>query len=167
MMQKILTILGTRPEIIRLSRIIEKLDNQCEHKIIHTGQNYNECLNDVFFNELNIRKPDYFIDSKSKTFGEQFSKIIIGIEQVLSEFKPEKVLILGDTNSGLAAFISERMGIPIYHMEAGNRCYDKKVPEEINRRMIDAVSTFNLPYTAKSKENLIREGCRSRWLPYH
>jgi UDP-N-acetylglucosamine 2-epimerase (non-hydrolysing) len=155
---KILTILGTRPEIIRLSVIIPKLDQLCDHHVLHTGQNYDEKLNDVFFKELGLRAPNYVIDSKSNTFSEQLGKILVGVEQYLTSFQPDRVLILGDTNSGLAAIICERMGIPVYHMEAGNRCYDNLVPEEKNRRIIDSISTVNLPYTNLSRENLLREG---------
>jgi UDP-N-acetylglucosamine 2-epimerase (non-hydrolysing) len=154
---KILTILGTRPEIIRLSRIIPKLDLVCDHRVLHTGQNYDPTLNDIFFEDLGIRKPDVIIDSKGTT-AEQLGKMFVGVEKYLQEFKPDKVLILGDTNSGLVAIICERLGVPVYHMEAGNRCYDLKVPEEKNRKIIDAVSTINLPYTELSRQNLLREG---------
>ena len=159
-MKKILTVLGTRPEIIRLSRIIPKIDALCgeNHKIVHTGQNYDKRLNDVFFDELGVRRPDYHIQSKSSSFAQQIAAIFKGFEEVLLDFKPEKVLILGDTNSSVTAVIAERMGIPVYHMEAGNRCFDKKVPEEVNRRIIDSISSFNIPYTLSSRENLIREG---------
>ena len=155
--KKILTILGTRPEIIRLSRIIPKLDQLCNHRILHTGQNYDPTLNDIFFNDLGIRQPDVILDTKGTT-AEQIGKMFIGVERYLQEFNPDKVLILGDTNSGLAAIICERLGIPVYHMEAGNRCYDLKVPEEKNRKIIDAVSSINLPYTELSRQNLLREG---------
>lgn len=157
-MTKVLTILGTRPEIIRLSCIIPKLDACCGHYVLHTGQNYDNNLSELFFQELDLRKPNKIIDSKSQSFGEQLGKIFIGVEQTINEFNPTKVLILGDTNSGLAAFIVERFNIPVYHMEAGNRCYDLKVPEEKNRKVIDAVSTYNLPYTELSRQNLLREG---------
>lgn len=157
-MDKILTILGTRPEIIRLSRIISRLDKLCDHKILHTGQNYDPRLSEVFFSELRIRKPDFTIENKNNTFAEQLSNTFIGVERYLNEFKPDKVLILGDTNSGLSSIICERLGFPVYHMEAGNRCYDLSVPEEKNRKLIDAVSTINLPYTMLSRENLLREG---------
>lgn len=155
--KKILTILGTRPEIIRLSRIIPKLDQLCDHRVLHTGQNYDPTLNDIFFNDLGLRKPDVILDTKGTT-AEQIGKMFVGVEQYLQEFNPDKVLILGDTNSGLAAIICERLGIPVYHMEAGNRCYDLKVPEEKNRKIIDAVSSINLPYTELSRQNLLREG---------
>ncbi|MEB1806297.1 MAG: UDP-N-acetylglucosamine 2-epimerase (non-hydrolyzing) [Bacillaceae bacterium] len=156
---KILTILGTRPEIIRLSLIIKKLDQFAErHILVHTGQNYTASLNDIFFSQLKIRKPDYVLNNKQQTLGEQLATMFSGIEKIIEKEKPEKVLILGDTNSGLSAIVAERMGVPVVHMEAGNRCYDLSVPEEKNRRVIDAVSTYNLPYTQKSRENLIREG---------
>jgi len=155
---KILTILGTRPEIIRLSRIIPSLDKVCNHKILHTGQNYDEKLNSIFFTELGIRPPDVILDSKSSCISEQIGKILQGVESYIHNFKPDKVLILGDTNSGLSAIIVERLGIPVYHMEAGNRCYDLKVPEEKNRKVIDSISSYNLPYTPNSRENLLLEG---------
>lgn len=155
---KILTILGTRPEIIRLSRILPKLDSVCEHYILHTGQNYDPNLHNIFFNDLRLREPDRVIDSKSSTFSEQLGKIWIGVEQTINEINPDKVLVLGDTNSGLSAIICERLNIPVYHMEAGNRCYDSKVPEEKNRKIIDAVCSINLPYTELSRQNLLREG---------
>ena len=157
-MTKILTILGTRPEIIRLSCIIPKLDAACDHYVLHTGQNYDNNLSELFFQELDLRKPNKIIDSKSQSFGEQLGKIFIGVEQAINEFNPTKVLVLVDTNSGLSAFIVERFNIPVYHMEAGNRCNDLKVPEEKNRKVIDAISTYNLPYTELSRQNLLREG---------
>jgi len=154
---KIIIICGTRPEIIRLARIIPKLDKICEHTLIHTGQNYDYKLNELFFKELRIRKPDYFMNAKG-TFGEQIGIIMKETETILNKIRPDKLLILGDTNSGLSAYIAERMGIPVYHMEAGNRCWDKEVPEETNRKVIDHTSTYNFPYTEKSRENLLREG---------
>ena len=157
-MTKILTILGTRPEIIRLSCIIPKLDAACDHYVLHTGQNYDPNLNEIFFQELELRHPDKIIDSKSTSFGEQLGKIFTGVEQAINEFNPTRVLVLGDTNSGLSAFVAERFNIPVYHMEAGNRCNDLKVPEEKNRKVIDAISTYNLPYTELSRQNLLREG---------
>jgi UDP-N-acetylglucosamine 2-epimerase (non-hydrolysing) len=154
---KVLTILGTRPEIIRLSRIIEKLDRLCDHVVVHTGQNYDVGLNDVFFDQLGVRAPDHSLGARG-TFGAQIGQILSGIEQVLLTERPERFLVLGDTNSSLAAIIAKRMGIPVYHMEAGNRCYDDRVPEEVNRRIIDHSSDVLLPYTERSRQNLIREG---------
>ncbi|MBA2340149.1 MAG: UDP-N-acetylglucosamine 2-epimerase, partial [Pyrinomonadaceae bacterium] len=128
---KIMTILGTRPEIIRLSRIIEKLDRLCEHVLVHTGQNFDFDLSDIFFQQLEVRQPDHFLGVRGDSFGEQISRIIAESERILRAEKPERLLILGDTNSGLAAIVAKRMGIPVYHMEAGNRCYDDRVPEEV------------------------------------
>jgi UDP-N-acetylglucosamine 2-epimerase (non-hydrolysing) len=155
--KRILTILGTRPEIIRLSRIIPKLDELCVHRVLHTGQNYDATLNDIFFDQLGLRKPDCVLESKG-TIAQQLATTFVGVEEYINEFKPDAVLVLGDTNSGLSAIVCERMGIPVYHMEAGNRCYDLLVPEEKNRRLIDSISTVNLPYTELSRENLLREG---------
>jgi UDP-N-acetylglucosamine 2-epimerase (non-hydrolysing) len=154
----ILTILGTRPEIIRLSRIIPKLDSECNHTLVHTGQNYDTKLNDIFFHELKIRQPNAFLGIRTGNFGEQIGLMFQKLEDMLTNRRPDKVLILGDTNSGLCAIVCERMGIPVYHMEAGNRCFDKRVPEEINRKIIDSISSFNLPYTKLSKENLLNDG---------
>jgi UDP-N-acetylglucosamine 2-epimerase (non-hydrolysing) len=158
---KILTILGTRPEIIRLSRIISKLDKLCEHVLVHTCQNYDFELNEIFFQQLGVRKPDCFLDAKG-TFGEQIGIILAKMEKVLRRQKPDKFLVLGDTNSSMAAIVAKRMGIPVYHMEAGNRCYDDRVPEEVNRRIIDHSSDILLPYTERSRMNLLREGIDGR-----
>ncbi|MBZ9686406.1 UDP-N-acetylglucosamine 2-epimerase (non-hydrolyzing) [Clostridium estertheticum] len=155
---KVMTILGTRPEIIRLSLIIRKLDKNCDHVLVHTGQNYSSLLNDIFFQELNIRKPDYYLQVPADSFGMQVGKLLQLIEEIILSEKPDKILILGDTNSGLSAIIAERLGIPVFHMEAGNRCFDLKVPEEKNRRIIDAVSTYAMPYTSGSRENLLKDG---------
>lgn len=157
-----MTILGTRPEIIRLSLIIKKLDEYAsQHVLVHTGQNFTPSLSEVFFQELNIRKPDYILANHQLSLGEQLSKMYKELEQLFLKEKPDKVLILGDTNSGLSAILAERMSISVIHMEAGNRCFDLEVPEEKNRRIIDAISSFNLPYTPQSKENLIKEGIPS------
>jgi UDP-N-acetylglucosamine 2-epimerase (non-hydrolysing) len=158
---KILTILGTRPEIIRLSRIIPRLDAHCDHILVHTGQNFDKNLSDIFFQQLQIRETDYFLGIRSDSFGEQIGKIIIESEKVLNQEKPDRLLILGDTNSSLSAIAAKRMGIPVYHMEAGNRCYDDRVPEEVNRRIIDHSSDMLMPYTERSRANLIREGIKS------
>lgn len=158
---KVLTILGTRPEIIRLSRIIPRLDNLCEQIVVHTCQNYDANLNDIFFEQLELRKPDFFLNAKG-TFGEQVGIILEGMEKILGREKPDKFLVLGDTNSSIAAIMAKRMGIPVYHMEAGNRCYDDRVPEEVNRRIIDHSSDVLLPYTERSRANLLREGIEGR-----
>lgn len=155
---KIMTILGTRPEIIRLSIIIKKLDESCKHILVHTGQNYAESLNDIFFRDLEIRRPDYALGIKADSFGEQAGFILAETERLMLDEKPDAILILGDTNSGLSAVVAKRLGIPVYHMEAGNRCYDDRVPEEVNRRIIDHCSDILMPYTCRSKDNLIREG---------
>lgn len=155
---KVITILGTRPEIIRLCRIIEKLDSLCTHILVHTGQNFDKNLSDIFFEDLGIRKPDYFLDIRDSTSGGQIANILRQTETILQKEKPDKVLLLGDTNSSLSVIIAKRMGIPVIHMEAGNRCYDDRVPEEVNRRIIDHCSDVLLPYTERSRSNLIREG---------
>lgn len=157
MCRKILTILGTRPEIIRLSRIIPQLDQLSDHRVLHTGQNYDPTLNEIFFRDLGLRPPDHMLQSRG-SLAEQLSLTFVGVESYLQEFDPDAVLVLGDTNSGLSAVICQRLGYPVFHMEAGNRCYDSTVPEETNRRIIDHVSTFNLPYTELSRQNLLREG---------
>src|ERR1039457_2340125 len=155
---KIMTILGTRPEIIRLVLIIQKLDRCCQHLLVHTGQNHLATLKDIFFEDLGLRPPDAYLGAESPSAGVQVARILEGTHELLVKHRPEKVLVLGDTNSGLAAIIAEKMRIPVCHMEAGNRCYDLEVPEEKNRRIIDAVSSYNLPYTRRSRENLLREG---------
>ena len=155
---KVMTILGTRPEIIRLSLVIKLLDQHAEHVLVHTGQNYEDRLNGLFFRELGIRLPDHFLEARGASFGEQIGQILSKIEPLLWEIRPDRLLILGDTNSGLTAIIARRLGIPVYHMEAGNRCYDFRVPEEANRRIIDHLSSVLMPYTNRSRENLIREG---------
>jgi UDP-N-acetylglucosamine 2-epimerase (non-hydrolysing) len=155
---KVLTILGTRPEIIRLSRVIEKLDGICEHRLVHTGQNFDANLSDVFFNQLGVRKPDYYMGVRGASFGVQIGLIISESEKILQAEKPDRLLLLGDTNSALSAIVAKRMGIPVYHMEAGNRCYDDRVPEEVNRRIIDHSSDVLMPYTERSRQNLLREG---------
>ncbi|MBM4447431.1 MAG: UDP-N-acetylglucosamine 2-epimerase (non-hydrolyzing) [Chloroflexi bacterium] len=155
---KVMTILGTRPEIIRLSLIIKKLDIYCDHVLVHTGQNFDENLSSIFFSDLDLRQPNYYLGVKADTFGEQAGKIIIETEKVILKERPDRILILGDTNSGLASIVAKRMGIPVFHMEAGNRCFDYRVPEEVNRKIIDHCSTILLPYTYRSKENLLNEG---------
>jgi len=155
---KILTILGTRPEIIRLSRVIEKLDAICDHVLVHTGQNYHPNLSDLFFTQLNVRRPDYSLCVQAGRFGEQVGQILSRVQATLKQERADRLLILGDTNSGLGAFIAKRMGIPVFHMEAGNRCFDDRVPEEVNRRVIDHSSDILMPYTERSRQNLLREG---------
>jgi UDP-N-acetylglucosamine 2-epimerase (non-hydrolysing) len=159
---KIVTVLGTRPEIIRLCRVIEKLDDLAEHVLVHTGQNYDPNLNEIFFRDLGVRAPNYYLNAQGGNFGEQVGQILARIEPVFQKEKPDRVLILGDTNSGLTAFVAKRMGIPVYHMEAGNRCYDDRVPEEVNRRVIDHSSDVLMPYTERSRANLLREGIEGR-----
>jgi UDP-N-acetylglucosamine 2-epimerase (non-hydrolysing) len=158
---KILTVLGTRPEIIRLSRIIEKLDTLCEHILVNTGQNYDHGLNQLFFDQLGIRAPDVTLAAKGG-FGEQVGVILTRVEQLLREKQPDRFLVLGDTNSALAAVAAKRLGVPVYHMEAGNRCHDDRVPEEVNRRIIDHCSDVLLPYTERSRQNLLAEGIPGR-----
>lgn len=155
---KIMTVFGTRPEIIRLSLVMKVLDQHCDHVTVHTGQNYDESLSDIFIRDLDVRTPDVHLGIRSKSFGEQAGQILAEVDKVLSAEKPDRLLILGDTNSALAAIMAARRQIPVFHMEAGNRCFDDRVPEEINRRLIDHASTVLLPYTNRSKENLVREG---------
>jgi len=156
---KIMTVLGTRPEIIRLSRVIEKLDRLAErHVLVHTGQNFDPSLSDLFFEQLGVRRPDHYLAARGETFGEQIGQIISLSERVLREERPDRLLILGDTNSALCSIVAKRLGIPVYHMEAGNRCYDDRVPEEVNRRVVDHSSDVLMPYTERSRANLLREG---------
>ncbi len=157
---KILTVFGTRPEIIRLSLIMALLDQHCEQVTVHTGQNYDPNLSDVFLQELGIRDVNHHLGIRANTFGDQAGQILSKMDDLLAKEKPDRLLILGDTNSGLAAIIAARRGIPVYHLEAGNRCYDNRVPEEVNRRIIDHSSDVLLPYTERSAENLVREGIR-------
>jgi UDP-N-acetylglucosamine 2-epimerase (non-hydrolysing) len=155
---KVATILGTRPEIIRLSRVIAALDRYTNHVLIHTGQNYDYELNEAFFEDLEIRRADYFLEAAGKNAAETIGQVISKSSEALAEIQPDAVLILGDTNSCLAALAAKRMKIPVFHMEAGNRCFDERVPEEINRRIVDHVSDINLPYSDISREYLLREG---------
>lgn len=155
---KIMTVLGTRPEIIRLSLVIGLLDRYCDHVLVHTGQNYDERLSDIFFDELEVRGPDVQLGVTGSSFGAQVGSLLQLIEPVYDRHRPDRLLILGDTNSGLSAIPAARRGMPVYHMEAGNRCFDDRVPEEVNRRLIDHASTVLLPYTHNSKENLVAEG---------
>jgi UDP-N-acetylglucosamine 2-epimerase (non-hydrolysing) len=158
---KVITILGTRPEIIRLSLVIKLLDRCADHILVHTGQNYDARLSGIFFQELGVRQPDVFLEVDSSSFGVQVGQILSRVEPLLLQQRPDRVLILGDTNSGLTAIVARRLGIPVYHMEAGNRCNDFRVPEESNRRIIDHISSVLLPYTNGARENLLREGIKA------
>ncbi len=153
-----MTIFGTRPEIIRLNLIIKLLDRHCEQVLVHTGQNYDPNLSDVFLKDLGVRQLDYHLGVHSSNFGEQAGQILSKIDDLLGRIRPDRLLILGDTNSGLAAIVAARRGITVFHLEAGNRCYDKRVPEEVNRRIIDHCSDILMPYTQRSAENLVVEG---------
>jgi UDP-N-acetylglucosamine 2-epimerase (non-hydrolysing) len=155
---RVATILGTRPEIIRLSRVISALDRYTDHVLIHTGQNYDYELNQVFFDDLEIRRPNYFLQAAGKNAAETIGLVISKSSEILAEVRPDAVLILGDTNSCLAALSAKRLKIPVFHMEAGNRCFDERVPEEINRKIVDHISDINLPYSDISREYLLREG---------
>lgn len=159
---KIVTVVGTRPEIIRLSATVERLDSCADQILVHTGQNFDPKLSDVFFEGLRLRGPDVYLGSKSASLGRQLGRIFEGIEDVLLKERPDAFLILGDTNSGLSAVIAKRLQVPVYHMEAGNRSFDENVPEEINRRLIDHVSDFNLVYTEHARRNLLAEGRPAR-----
>lgn len=155
---KVMTIVGTRPEIIRLSRVLAKLDEHTEHVLVHTGQNYDYELNQIFFDDLDIRRPDHFLEAAGSTAAETVGLIIAKADRVLAEEKPDALLILGDTNSCLAAYPAKRRKIPVFHMEAGNRCFDQRVPEEINRKIVDHTADINLTYSDIAREYLIREG---------
>lgn len=155
---KVMTIVGTRPEVIRLSEVIKRLDSYFEHSLVHTGQNWDYTLNEVFFEELGIRKPDYYLDVAAENLGATMGNIIAKSYEILTYEKPDALLILGDTNSALSAISAKRLKIPVFHMEAGNRCFDENVPEEINRRIIDHISDVNLPYTEHSRRYLLSEG---------
>lgn len=155
---KVMTVVGTRPELIRLSRVIAKLDQHVEHVLVHTGQNYDYELNEIFFVDLEIRKPDFFLNAAGANSAETIGNVIIAVDKVLAEVKPEALLILGDTNSCMAVLPAKRRRIPVFHMEAGNRCFDQRVPEEINRRVIDHTADINLTYSSIAREYLLREG---------
>jgi len=157
---KVATVVGTRPEIIRLSRVMARLDEVCEHVLVHTGQNYDYELNDVFFSDLGVRKPDYFLESAGANAAETIGQVIIAVDRVLAEVKPDALLVLGDTNSCLSVIPAKRRRIPIFHMEAGNRCFDQRVPEETNRRIVDHTADVNLTYSDIAREYLLREGLR-------
>jgi UDP-N-acetyl-L-fucosamine synthase len=155
---KIVTVVGTRPEIIRLACVIKKLDEYCDHVLIHTGQNYDYELNEIFFDDLGIRKPDYFLDAAGSTGVETIGNVIIKVDKVLAEVEPESMLVLGDTNSCMAVLPAKRRKIPTFHMEAGNRCFDQRVPEEINRRLVDHMADINLTYSSIARDYLLSEG---------
>lgn len=155
---KVMTVVGTRPEIIRLSRVMAKLDEHCEHILVHTGQNYDYELNEIFFQDLGIRKPDHFLSAAGSTGAETIGNVIIKVDQVLAEVKPEAVLVLGDTNSCMAVIPAKRRKIPTFHMEAGNRCFDMRVPEEINRRIVDHTADINMSYSTIARDYLVAEG---------
>lgn len=155
---KIVSVVGTRPEIIRLSRVLAKLDEFCEHILVHTGQNYDFELNEVFFRDLGVRKPDYFLNAAGKNAAETIGRIIIAVDNILEEISPDAMLVLGDTNSCISAIPAKRRKIPIFHMEAGNRCFDQRVPEETNRKIVDHISDINLTYSTIARDYLISEG---------
>ena len=161
-MTTVMTIVGTRPEIIRLSRVMARLDETVNHVLVHTGQNYDYELNGIFFDQLGIRRPDHFLEIDTSSLGRILGETLIKAEQVLLAERPDAVLILGDTNSSIAAIIAKRMRIPVYHMEAGNRCFDENVPEETNRRLVDHVADYNLVYTEHARRNLLAEGLPPR-----
>ena len=155
---KIVTVVGTRPEIIRLACVMKKLDEHCEHIVVHTGQNYDYELNEIFFNDLGIRKPDYFLGAAGASGAETIGNVIIAVDKILAEVQPEALLVLGDTNSCMAVLPAKRRKIPTFHMEAGNRCFDQRVPEEINRRLVDHMADINLTYSSIARDYLLREG---------
>lgn len=155
---KVMTVVGTRPEIIRLARVMAKLDQYCDHILVHTGQNYDYELNQIFFDDLEVRKPDYFLQAAGASGAETIGKVIISVDQALAEVKPDAMLVLGDTNSCMSVIPAKRRKIPVFHMEAGNRCFDQRVPEEINRRIVDHTADINLTYSSIAREYLLREG---------
>lgn len=155
---KVVSVVGTRPEIIRLSRVLAKLDDYCEHVLVHTGQNYDYELNQIFFEDLGVRKPDHFLNAAGATGAETIGKVVIAVDQVLAEEKPDAMLVLGDTNSCISVLPAKRRKIPTFHMEAGNRCFDMRVPEEINRRIVDHTADINLTYSTIARDYLLREG---------
>lgn len=155
---RVVTVVGTRPEIIRLSRVMTKLDLYCDHILVHTGQNYDYELNEIFFQDLEVRKPDHYLNAAGASGAETIGNVIIAIDKVLAEVKPDALLLLGDTNSSMAVIPAKRRKIPVFHMEAGNRCFDQRVPEEINRRIVDHTADINLTYSSIAREYLLREG---------
>ncbi|MFB9849500.1 non-hydrolyzing UDP-N-acetylglucosamine 2-epimerase [Micromonospora andamanensis] len=161
-MTRVMTVVGTRPEIIRLSRITERLDRTVDHVLIHTGQNWDRSLSDVFFAEMRIREPDRFLRVNTSSLGRVLGGVLVGVEEAIRELRPDALLVLGDTNSAIAAVMARRMRVPVYHMEAGNRCFDLNVPEETNRRLVDHVADFNLVYSEHARRNLLAEGLHPR-----
>ncbi|PWU50031.1 UDP-N-acetylglucosamine 2-epimerase (non-hydrolyzing) [Micromonospora sp. S4605] len=161
-MTRIMTVVGTRPEIIRLSRVIARLDDTVDHVLVHTGQNWVSNLSDVFFTELRLREPDRFLRVDTSSLGRVLGGVLVGVETAIAELRPDALLVLGDTNSCIAALMARRMRVPVYHMEAGNRCFDLNVPEETNRRLVDHVADFNLVYTEHARRNLLAEGLHPR-----
>jgi UDP-N-acetylglucosamine 2-epimerase len=161
-MTRVMTVVGTRPEIIRLSRVIDLLDRTVDHTLVHTGQNWDPMLSEVFFSELKVRQPDRFLGVDTSSLGRVLGGVLIGIEEAIKEVKPDALLVLGDTNSAISALMARRLKVPVYHMEAGNRCFDLNVPEETNRRMVDHISDFNLVYSEHARRNLIAEGLHPR-----
>lgn len=155
---KVVTVVGTRPEIIRLARVMAKLDEHCDHVLVHTGQNYDYELNEIFFEDLGIRRPDHFLNAAGATGAETIGNVIIAVDKVLAEVQPDALLVLGDTNSCMAVISAKRRKIPTFHMEAGNRCFDMRVPEEINRRIVDHTADINLTYSTIARDYLLREG---------
>ncbi len=161
-MTRVMTVVGTRPEIIRLSRVLDRLDRTVDHVLVHTGQNWDRSLSDVFFTELRLRQPDRFLRVDTSSLGRVLGGVLIGMEEAIAEVRPDALLVLGDTNSCIAALMARRMRVPVYHMEAGNRCFDLNVPEETNRRLVDHVADFNLVYTEHARRNLLAEGLHPR-----
>lgn len=161
---RVMTVVGTRPEVIRLSRVLSRFDESFDHVLVHTGQSYDYALNQVFFDELELRAPDHYLGVDTSTLGHVLGGTLSGVEQVLLEVRPDALLVLGDTNSCIAALMAKRLQVPVYHMEAGNRCFDANVPEEVNRKMVDHIADFNLVYTEHARRNLLAEGIGSRWI---
>ncbi|WDZ87847.1 non-hydrolyzing UDP-N-acetylglucosamine 2-epimerase [Micromonospora cathayae] len=161
-MTRVMTVVGTRPEIIRLSRVIDRLDRTVEHVLVHTGQNWDPTLSEVFFTELRVRRPDRFLDVDTSSLGRTLGGVLVGVEQAIGDLRPDALLVLGDTNSAIAVLMARRMRVPVYHMEAGNRCFDLNVPEETNRRLVDHVADFNLVYSEHARRNLLAEGLHPR-----
>ncbi|MEV0806072.1 UDP-N-acetylglucosamine 2-epimerase (non-hydrolyzing) [Micromonospora sp. NPDC050200] len=161
-MTRVMTVVGTRPEIIRLSRVMDRLDRTVEHVLVHTGQNWDPSLSDIFFTELRLRQPDRFLGVDTSSLGRVLSGVLVGVEEAIAEYRPDAFLVLGDTNSCIGALMARRMRVPVYHMEAGNRCFDLNVPEETNRQVVDHAADFNLVYTEHARRNLLAEGLHPR-----